>query len=246
VNQRPNTNTPDVIKTLVERWRDGASAPSCKLGRESLSRRGGACSACTWPVNNELDQAVAHLINTAIYQRAGGCPYRIIASHLLAGLSLGPEAFRARGVGRRRIDPRVKLRQARFHVRAVLGVCGLSREDIAALSPKGNRWYAALSAVLLAEGAIDDALQLFELQTQARSSPRGRTGALHYQALTRALARAWRVLTGRLPAKNNVKFHELLRAAATTIFGPPSQEPDWESLTKGAVEHIRKDVATRA
>jgi hypothetical protein len=97
VNQRPNTNTPDVIKTLVERWRDGASAPSCKLGRESLSRRGGACSACTWSAKNELDQAVAHLIDAAIYKRAGRCPYRIIASHLLAGPSR-TEVFRARAL----------------------------------------------------------------------------------------------------------------------------------------------------
>ena len=244
---KQKANPQYVINTLMEQWRDPKSAPSCKLGRESLSRRGGACSACKWPIKYELDRAVAHLIDAAIYKRADGCPYRIIASHLLAGLILGPEAFRARGVGRKRIDPLVELKRALRHVRAVLGACGLSRENIAALSHKGDRWYAALYAVLLAEEALGEALQLFEPQSseKARSSPRGRAGALHIQALARALARAWHVLTGRLPAKNNVKFHELLLAAATTFFGPRSNEPNWESATKRAVEQIRKDMARR-
>jgi hypothetical protein len=244
---KQKANPQDVINSLMEQWRDSKSAPSCKLGRELLSRRGGACSACTWPVKHELDRAVAHLINATVYKRADGCPYQIIASHLLAGLFFGPEAFRARGVGRERVDPLVELKQALRHVRAVLGACGLSRENIAVLSHKGDRRNAALSAVLSAEEALGDALKLFEPQTseQARSSPRGRTGALHNQALARALARAWHVLTGRLPAKDNVKFHGLLHAAATTIFGPPSKEPNWESATKRAVEQIRRDTAPR-
>jgi hypothetical protein len=150
-------------------------------------------------------------------------------------------------VGRKRIDPLVELKQALRHVRAVLRACGLSRENIAALSHNNNPWNAALYAVLLAEQQVGIALQLFEAQTSetSRSSPRGRTGALHNQALARALARAWQVLTGRLPAKDNVKFHELLLAAATTIFGPASKEPNWESATKRAVEQIRKDTARR-
>jgi len=246
VNQRPNP--PAEIKALLERWRNSASAPSCKLGRELLTRRGGACSACTWPVKNELDQAVADLIDAAIYKRMGGCPYRIIASHLLARLSLGPEAVRARGIGRKRIDPLVELKRALRHVRIILGACGLGRENIAALSHTGDRWTAALYAVLLAEGEIGKALQLFEplISEKARSSPSGRTGALHYQALARALVRAWHVLTGRLPAKNSVKFHALLLAAATTIFGAPYKEPHWESLTKLAVEQIRKEMARQS
>jgi len=122
VNDRPNAL--NVIKTLLERWRDSASVPSCKLGHELLTRRG-RCSACTWRTKNELDQAVAQLINAAIYKRADGCPYRIIASHLLARLSLGPEAFRARAVRRKRIDPLVELKQALRHVRTILDACGL-------------------------------------------------------------------------------------------------------------------------
>jgi hypothetical protein len=223
-----------------------AKPASCKFGQEVLSRRGSACSACEWLVKHELDRAVAHLINAAIYKRAG-CPYRTIASHLVAGLTLGPEAFRARGVGRKRIDPQVELKGALRHIRTVLGACGLSRENIAILSDKGDGWNAALSAVLLAEEAICRARQLFDTQPseKPRSYPRGRTGALHNQALARALARAWHVLTGRLPAKDNVRFHGLLLAAATTIFGLPFKEPDWESATKRAVEHIRKEIARR-
>jgi hypothetical protein len=230
-------------RNAVEQSRDSKSAPSCKLGRELLSRRGGACSACKWSVKHELDREVEQLVKAAIFKR--GCPYQIVAGHLLAGLTLGPEAFRARGVGRKPIDPLVELKRALTHVRAVLRACGLSRENIAALSHTGDRRNDALYAVLLAEEALGDALKLFEPRTseQARSSPRGRTGALHNQALARALARAWRVLTGRLPAKDNVRFHGLLHAAATTIFGRPSKYPYWESATKRAVEQIRKETA---
>jgi hypothetical protein len=43
-------------------------------------------------------------------------------------------------------------------------------------------------------------------------------------------SRAWQCPDRTTAGENNVKFHEPLLAAATTIFGPPSQEPDWESL----------------
>jgi hypothetical protein len=37
--------------------------------------------------------------------------------------------------------------------------------------------------------------------------------------LARAVATAWRVLTSRLPAQNNGKFHKLLAAGVVTIVG---------------------------
>jgi hypothetical protein len=66
------------------------------------------------------------------------------------------------------------------------------------------------------------------------------------QAVARAMAGAWRELTGRLPAKDNSKFHGLLLAAVATLFGHPANEPNCESLTKTAVERIRRDAATRS
>jgi hypothetical protein len=245
VKQKSNLQL--AIDRLMEQCRQSRSAPSCKLGHELLSHRGGACSACTSQREFDLDRAVAHLINTATFKRVGMCPYQIIASHLVAGLLFGPEAFRARGVGRKRIDPVVEVKQALKHVRTVLQACGLSRENIDVLSYKGNRWHAALYAVQSAEHALGGALELFQPQIseKTRRSPHGRTGALHNQALARAMAGAWRVLTGRLPAKDNVRFHGLLHAASATIFGHRFKEPNWEAATKRAAEHIRKDIARR-
>jgi hypothetical protein len=56
------------------------------------------------------------------------------------------------------------------------------------------------------------------------------------------MALAWRQLTGRLPAKDNSKFHGLLLAAIASIFGHPVKEPNLESATKTAVDRIRKDA----
>jgi len=64
-------------------------------------------------------------------------------------------------------------------------------------------------------------------------------------SVARALAGAWRVLTGRLPAKNDKKFHGLLHAAVASIFGHPAKEPNWESTTRTAVKHIKNDAASR-
>jgi hypothetical protein len=244
---KPTTNPQLVINRLAERCLEKAwLSVKCNLGRELLSRRGGACSACVRPQEFELDREVAHLIDTSVFRRAGACPYRIVASHLVAGLTFGPETFRSKSIGKVSIDPVMEVKTALRHVRTVLGACGLSREDIDALNDKGDLW-AALCAVLSAERALADALALFQPLTskKTRRSPPGRTGVLHHQALARAMAGAWRALTGRLPAKDNVRFHELLHAATTTIFGHPLKEPNWESATKKAVKRIKRDAASR-
>jgi hypothetical protein len=239
-----------VIDRLAERWAKATrSPPNCTLGREARRRRGGACSACTPPQEFELDGAVAHLIDTAVFQRAGigMCPYYVVASHLVAGLTLGPEAFRARSAGKDLVDPVVEVKGALRRVRIVLRASQLNPEDIEALSDKHDRWNA-LYAVLSAERALEKALAMFQAQIPAKTgrSPRGRVGALHIQAVARAMAGAWRTLTGRLPAKDNSKFHELLHAATTTIFGHPAEEPNWESATRTAVKRIKKDAASRS
>jgi hypothetical protein len=73
-----------------------------------------------------------------------------------------------------------------------------------------------------------------------RASTRGRKGELEHQGLARAMVRAWKTLTGTLPGKNNTHFHELLRAAATTAFGPLEPEPDWEWATRFAKRGMEK------
>jgi hypothetical protein len=194
---------------------------------------------------SEIDRAVAQLINRSTFKHAGVCPYVVVTSHLLAGLTIGPEAFRARSAGQLRVDPVVEIKGALKHIGTVLYAAGLTREDIAAIGNDGDQW-KALRAVLTAEHALENASALFRQIPVKTSRPAGgRTGALHIQAMTRAMANAWRVLTGRLPAKDNLKFHGLLLAAVATIFGHPAKEPDWESATKTAVKRIKKDAASR-
>ena len=76
--------------------------PRCELGRQSLGRRAVTCSACTWAVKeDELHEEIGSLIKRAAFQYAHTCPYRVIASHLVASFVVGPEAFRARGIGKK-------------------------------------------------------------------------------------------------------------------------------------------------
>jgi hypothetical protein len=243
VKQRANAQ--QVIDRLAERSVEASGAPvKCTLGRSSLGRRGGGCSACKPPREFELDRAVGQLINTGAFKGTGVCPYHVITSHLVAGLVFGPEAFRSKSAGQYRVDPVVEIKGALKRIGTITRATGWSREDIEALSNKDERWQA-LHSVFSAEHALKNALVIFQSLKTSRS-PRGRAGALHIQAVARAMANAWCVLTAHLPAKDNEKFHDLLLAAVATIFGHPAKEPNWESATRTAVEHINKDAARRS
>lgn len=223
------------------------STPKCRLGCEPPRRRGGKCSACRVEQEFELDAEIARLIDTATFKRTGVCPYRVVASHLVAGLSMGPEFFRARRADRFGVDPVAEIKAARRHIGYILSA-GPTAEHIEAIAARGNDpWWQALQEILIAERALSKAGELFKAQTPATPSrsPRGRTGELRTQAIAHALAGAWRELTGHLPAKDNKSFHELLGSAMSTIFGYPSKEPNLESATRTAVERIKSDAASR-
>ena len=238
-----------VIDRLAERWvKASKSTAHCRLGSEPRRRRLGGCSACTSPQEFELDRTIAQLIDSAAFTRAGVCPYQTVASHLFAGLTLGPEVSRARSAGQLRTDPVAEIKGILKRIRTLLYATGLSRDDIEAISIRndGARWQA-LYAIVAAERLLMKALDLFRAQIPAKApSVRGRTGALQIQAVARASALAWRQLTGRLPAKGNIKFQGLLKAALTSIFGDSVKEPNLESATKIAVDRIRKDAAGRS
>jgi hypothetical protein len=142
----------------------------------------------------------------------------------------------------------VELKGARKRIRTIL-YAAPTREHIAEIAScnGGDRWQA-LYAVVVAERALNKALALFQSPVAGGTgrSPRGRTGALHTQAVAHAMALAWRQLTGRLPAKDNFRFHELVRAAIVSIFGHSVKKPNFESATKTAVDRIRRDEAGRS
>lgn len=138
----------------------------------------------------------------------------------------------------------VEIKGALKRIGAVTRASGWSRDDIETLSNK-NDWWEALGAVFSAEHDLEKALALFRSQIPKKPSrwSRGRAGALHIQAIARAMANAWRVLTGHLPAKDNEKFHDLLLAAVATVFGYPEKGPNWESATRIAVERLKRSQA---
>jgi hypothetical protein len=170
---KQTASTQQVIDRLAER----VSQPPahCRLGREPRRRRGGACSACTAPQEFEIDEEIAQLIDRAALRRPGVCPpYRVVASHLVAGHTLGPEVSRARSAGQFRVDPVAEIKGARRRIRTILHATRLSRDDIEAISISndGDRWQA-LYAVLVADRALEKALALFQAEIPASSSPRG-------------------------------------------------------------------------
>jgi hypothetical protein len=236
-------NAQEVINRLAERSVMASRQPvRYRLGSESLPRRSSSCSACTVRPEFELDQAVARLIKSGAFKGTGVCPYQAITSHLVVGLIFRPEIFRAKSAARDRVDPVVEIKGALKRIGTITRATGWSREDIEGLSNKVGCW-EAVEAVFAAEHALEKALAIF--RSQRGGLPRGPAGALHIQAVARAMATAWHVLTGRLPAKDNVKFHDLLLAGITTLFGYPAKEPNLESATRTAVERIKKDAASR-
>jgi hypothetical protein len=228
------TATPQIVDRLAERWAERPAA-NCMLGREPHTRVGGACSACRPKMEFDLDHTIAQLVNAGIFDGASACPHRAIVSHLVAGFLFGPEAVRARNSSADDVDAVVELKAALKHVRRVLGAASVKGEDIQLLADDEDAGvdFAPLVGVMRAEPYLADALSLFQRQRRARKTgPRGRRGRLEVQGVAGAMLRAWGHLTGSLPGKNNAHFHELLRAATTTMFGGLDPEPDWEGVTR--------------
>jgi hypothetical protein len=231
-----------VINRLSERWYQGRDEPfpECKLGREPRTRRGGKCSACTTKAEFEVDKEVSRLIDKRTFDQPSACPYRVV-TNLLCGIPLGPEAARARGGKLDRVDPvrelKTIIRRVGMFIRATTT---LSREDIEALIDDENEWRPH-KLIVSAERNLREALSLIE--QLERTKPRvplrrGRTGDLDIQAVARAMATAWRELTGSLPGKENLSFHSLLSAATLTVLGDLPHEPNWEAATQTARQRI--------
>jgi hypothetical protein len=141
----------------------------------------------------------------------------------------------------------VEIKGARRRIRSILYATRLSHDDIETISiSNDDDWWQALYAVVAADRALEKALALCQARIAAKTSRSlGRIGVLHNQAVARAMALAWRQLTGRLPAKDNSKFQHLLQAAIVTIFGERVKVPNLLTATKTAVDRIRKDAVGR-
>jgi hypothetical protein len=137
----PTVKAQQVINRLAERSIRASRQPvKCRLGSESLPRRGNACSACPVRREFELDRAIAELINAEVFKGTGTCPYQVITSHVVAGLIFSPEAIRAKSAGQYRVDPVLAIKGALKQVRAITRATRWSREDIESLSNKDACW----------------------------------------------------------------------------------------------------------
>ena len=112
-----------VIDRLAERWAKAVRRPvECALGRRPPPGRSYVCVRCKAPREFELDRAIARLIRAGAFNGKGMCPYQVITSHLVAGLSFGPEAFRARSIHQYQVDPMAEIKGALKRIRTAAGI----------------------------------------------------------------------------------------------------------------------------
>jgi hypothetical protein len=110
-----------------------------------------------------------------------------------------------------------------------------------------DRYFDCFNDIKDAEYKLIEVLRFFEERhaelerTQPHPYGRGARGLEELQDIVHSIAFGWKMLTGAFPAKSNVDFHELLRAAATTVFGviDDDDEPNWEWHTRSAVSRLK-------
>jgi hypothetical protein len=133
----------------------------------------------------------------------------------------------------------MELKTALRHIDRALKTLSPRRQDIKYLVRLDEELFSHLTDVVTAETLIDNDVK-FLIENAKRNygeetdftkpgSPRrGRSGFLDIQGIVSSCDYAWKELIGKKAGKNNVNFHALLHAAATTVLGPLESEPDWE------------------
>ena len=214
-------------------------AGECKLGREPAKRPDGHCSACKAKTEFPFDEMVGKLIAKGIFDGTRLCPYREVNSALVVALLCGPGAeMTRREADRTRI---AELQKALTHLDLFFQTFGPDRGELTDRREE-DPLFAHIAEVSGAEFHISRALEylknLYAEDEKNRSlrPPGGRRGNLDLQAIARMMAQAWESLTGKLPAKNNVKFQGLLAAAAETALGPLDPDTNWEWYARVGVK----------
>ena len=238
-------------KRIWARLLQGRIHAQCKLGREPQQRRRDKCSACSINIDLQLDHAVAQLIREGVIAAPANCPYLLFTRALGFALLVGPGAEETRRESERtRI---IELKTALQHVDRALKTLVPDRWEIRSLGgdeDEDEELFVRLADVVRAETLIDKVVKFFienakrtcgeetDLTKPARPR-RGRPGALDVQGIVSCCDDAWKELIGKQPGKNNVNFHDLLRAAAETVLGPLDAEPDWEHQIVAARQRQR-------
>jgi hypothetical protein len=231
-------------RTLWELWtRLLEDAGECKLGREPTKRRYERCTACRAKTEFPFDEILGKLIANGTFDGTRLCPYRQVNVALVAALLVGPGAeMTQRESERTRI---AELQKALTHLELFFQTFGPDRGELAERREE-DALFAHIAEVNEAEFRISRALGYLKnlhAENQKNQPPRppgGRRGNLELQAIARTMVQAWEKLTGKLPAKNNVKFQDLLAAAAKTGLGPLDSDTNWEWYARVGVKAQEK------
>jgi hypothetical protein len=219
----------------------------CKLGREPAKRGGGRCTACTAKTEFAFDEMVGTLIAKGIFDGTRLCPYRQVNIALVVALLLGPGAeMTRRESDRTRV---AELQKALTHLELFLQTFGPDRGELTDRREE-DPLFAHIADVSGAEFHISRTLKYLKNRNaeDEKNHPLppsgGRRGNLELQAIASTMAQAWERLTGKLPAKNNVKFQDLLAAAAKTVLGPLDSDTNWEWYSRVGVK-ARQKISTK-
>lgn len=241
--QRTKRLAPILIPLWSRLFEHQEKASSCRLGKEPRKRRV-SCSTCEVTVQFELDEAVARFVSDGKFSKCDVCPYIIATRGLLMGIMFAPNVELA---SLEREKKAVEdIRSALTHINRAIEPLARDRQDMKALSDL-DPLFAAWKDVINAEQLLKSAVHVFSKeyeqhrsQSTIRWSSSGRPPRRELQGIAQSSVVAWQQLTGSLPAKNNVAFHEFLRAAATTVFGAFDPDPDWEWVTRSARAEIKR------
>jgi hypothetical protein len=202
--------------------------------------------ACKAKTEFPFDEMVAQLIPTGIFGGTRFCPYREVNKALVLALILGPGAeMTQREADRTRI---AELQKALIHLELFFQTFGPDRGELSDRREE-DPLFAHIADVTEAEFHISRTLEYLKNAEEEKNRPLppsgGRRGNLELQAIASTMAQAWERLTGKLPAKNNVKFQDLLAAAAKTVLGPLDSDTNWEWYARVGVTAREKKSAKK-
>ena len=221
------------------------NAEECKLGREPAKRPGRRCTACKVKPEFPFDEMVGKLIAKGIFDGTRLCPYGQVNTALVLALILGPGAeMTSRQADSTRI---AELQKAQTHLDLFFQTFGADRGELTDRREE-DPLFAHIAEVSGAEFHISRTLEYLKNRHAENEKNRalppsgGRRGNPELQAIASTMAQAWERLTGKLPAKNNVKFQNLLAAAANTVLGPLDPDTNWEWYARVGVKARKKSA----
>jgi hypothetical protein len=197
--------------------------PPCKLSGSSTDRKNGKCSACAFQIGEfEFDEVIVGLVCKGKIRPRGLCPFFIFGGLLAHTLDHGPEAQLTS-----QANERFAISQLENALRYIAGALNkLDRQEID-IHHADDPFYAKLMDIAKSEQLLIGAVTALRDRYKEPITRKGHPGKLDAQDITGCCLRAWEMLTGKGPGKNNARFLELLSAAWSAVYGEHRAEPSW-------------------